>query len=228
MNAGQSMTAMEFTHEDLDDDYMNVTWSYEDPEAVKPSRLQIESEQGPIFSQGFPFTVNTMLFVPKSDAKIITTVKSRIFTYIPATSSDRADSGDEGDLDSSIDEPDREPSILTFRTAFDIVRARDDLGGHRAITINGRYADKDSMNDLSAYAGVTLHAVETGSGVKVQKNGYLSDSSFSFMSGCPILIGNDGMLTQDLTSIEDNLRRVGWAVDSQVVNLDPMPPFELS
>ena len=75
MRAGQHLTYFSYTHDDLGDEEIDVVMAFEQPESVKPSRIEVESQQGDIYSQTFPFNMRTLLFLPQSTAKIITTVQ---------------------------------------------------------------------------------------------------------------------------------------------------------
>ena len=103
-----------------------------------------------------------------------------------------------------------------------MIVASTDVGGHRAVTVDGRYATGES---LQKYAGVTLHAASGSELVRVQREGPLQDDSFSFTEG-PLYVGDSGRLVQ--TAPTGELKRVGWAVSSQLVNLDPQPTISLA
>lgn len=101
------------------------------------------------------------------------------------------------------------------------VIAAESLGGFRAVTIEGFHCEGTDPVELAKYAGVTLSAVVVGDEVQVQKNGEIHLTGETLTPNSPIFIGAIGVLTQTLPM--NSTRRIGWAVSTEIVNLDPFP-----
>lgn len=102
-----------------------------------------------------------------------------------------------------------------------LVRAAENLGGDRAITIDGRYCDGTSLNNLAKYVGITLGATTTGNNVQIKRTGAHTIVGATFTVDMPVYIGPDGTLTQTLPA--NPIRRIGWASATDTINLDPFP-----
>ena len=109
----------------------------------------------------------------------------------------------------------------TNATATTVIAAVP-LGGFRAVIDDGNYADGTNMD---RYIGVTKSAVAAGLAVEVQKDGPLTDPSFSFTPGQPVFASASGVLSQTPSSV--NIRRIGWASTATTINLDPYPNIGL-
>lgn len=101
------------------------------------------------------------------------------------------------------------------------VVASEALGGHRAVTVDGRHAESASANIL---AGITTSAVAVGGSVVVVSAGRISESSWSWAPDAPIFLGPAGTLTQTPPS-SGLIRRVAWAITPTQINVDFMPPI---
>ena len=96
------------------------------------------------------------------------------------------------------------------------------------MTVDGYLCDVSSLDSVNKYLGVTTQAGEVGNSVNIRVRGELSDPSFDFTPSMPVLISEDGLLTQNVASTDNYARRIGWAVDSNTLMLDPLPPIILS
>ena len=81
--AGESMTYFQVTTPDLGDEHFDATITFDPPEGVKPGRVEMETSQGQIYSQGFPFRLNTILLLPTTTHGVILTTPHNIFTNLP-------------------------------------------------------------------------------------------------------------------------------------------------
>ena len=122
-----------------------------------------------------------------------------------------------------VSEPAESPSSNVVLAS---IKVEEDVGGHRAITIDGLYVDSTSETSVGSYLGITTNAAEEDDYVKVQRFGILKDTSFSFTEDEPIFIGANGILSQTVPTA-GYIRRIGWAVSATKINLDPMPPIQL-
>jgi hypothetical protein len=97
------------------------------------------------------------------------------------------------------------------------------LGGHRAITVFGQYAEPGDENVL---AGITTGAVNMGDTAYAIRDGIIVEPSWSWTPGLPIFIASGGILTQSPPT-SAKIRRVAWAMSSTTINVDFYPAIEL-
>lgn len=100
------------------------------------------------------------------------------------------------------------------------VVAQEVLGGHRAVTVDGRHAGPEDADRL---AGVSLGAGAVGATVDVVVKGLVEEGSWSWIPDQPIFIGPAGVLTQ-IPSTTGPIRRIAWALSATAINVDIMPP----
>lgn len=100
------------------------------------------------------------------------------------------------------------------------ITASEPLGAFRAVTHSGYYCDP-TEEDLSSYAGVTTVAMVSGSTGVAIRTGLISDSLWTLTPNQSVFISANGILTQTPTALP--LRRIGWAVSTTEINLDPFP-----
>jgi len=100
------------------------------------------------------------------------------------------------------------------------ITAAEPLGAYRAVTHGGLYCDS-TVEDLSAYAGVTTVALATGATGTVVRTGLVSDTLWTWTPNQAVFISTDGVLTQTPPALP--LRRIGWAISATQINLDPFP-----
>lgn len=98
------------------------------------------------------------------------------------------------------------------------------LGGHRAVTVFGQYAEPGDENIL---AGITTSAVAAGDTSYPIRAGIITEPSWSWTPNQPIFIASSGVLTQSPPT-SSRIRRVAWAMSSTVINVDFYPAIELT
>lgn len=232
--SGKQMTVMEVDLADLGiidtplsggRSKIYVSMTFGPPEATNPSRLEIE-ERGQYYKQSFPFEIESLLLPVSADQGVIETIDLDIFTFVPSDPSEV----DEDDYSDSIQITETESSQgAELGTALSFsVQLAEDVGGHRAVTVDGYLCDVSSLDSVNKYLGVTTQAGEVGNSVNIRVRGELSDPSFDFTPSMPVLISEDGLLTQNVGTTDNYARRIGWAVDSNTLMLDPLPPIILS
>lgn len=101
------------------------------------------------------------------------------------------------------------------------VTAAEALGGFRAVTVEGLHCEGTDAIELAKYAGVTVTSGTLGSEVEIRKNGLITLTGETLTPNQPIFVGANGVLTQVLPM--NPFRRIGWAVTTEIVNLDPFP-----
>jgi hypothetical protein len=86
------------------------------------------------------------------------------------------------------------------------------------------------LPELEARAplGVTAHAADSGATIAVVTAGPLSDSSWNWTVGRPVLLGASGVLTQTQPAEFDALVVIGLAVASDAIVVRIMPPVYLA
>ena len=85
---------------------------------------------------------------------------------------------------------------LTYDGTQASVTAAEALSGHRAVTIDGYYADKDTAGHKFKVLGVTQGAVSLGSTAVVTTFGEISNVGWSWTVGSPVFLSTTGHLTQ--------------------------------
>lgn len=101
-----------------------------------------------------------------------------------------------------------------------LITAAESLEAYRAVTATGLLCDK-TLADLNIYSGVTQSTVLSGVNALVVRAGILSNSAWTWVAGQAILIADNGVLTQ--SSQTAPLKRIGVAVSSTAIALDPQP-----
>ncbi len=104
------------------------------------------------------------------------------------------------------------------------VTAAEALGGHRAITVDGRHATTVTLDRL---AGISTAAGAVGTLVPYVAAGPLSEPSWAWTPGLPLFVTGAGVLTQTAPS-SGVARRVAWAVSATLINIDPFPTIQLA
>ncbi len=100
------------------------------------------------------------------------------------------------------------------------ITAAEALGLYRAVRHDGFYASS-TLNDLSAYAGITTVALALGEVGNVVRTGLISDNSWTWVQNEAVFISANGLLTQTPPVLP--IRRIGWAISPTQINLDPFP-----
>lgn len=80
----------------------------------------------------------------------------------------------------------------------------------------------NTVNSLSNYAGIARYALTNGESASVVRSGLLTDMNWTWTPNAPVFISATGMLTQTAPT-SGAVRRVGWAITSTQLNLDPYP-----
>lgn len=101
------------------------------------------------------------------------------------------------------------------------VLAQENLGGHRAVTVDGFHAGPEDADRL---VGISSQAGSTGATVDVVTKGLMEESSWNWNPDAPIFIGAAGVLTQT-PSTSGLVRRIAWAISAKEINVDIMPPI---
>jgi hypothetical protein len=94
------------------------------------------------------------------------------------------------------------------------------LGGLRAVTGSGVYADQGTMEEL---LGISLDAGSAGSSVRVRSAGVIEDPSWSWVTG-PVFVGPSGVLVQ--TPPIGIVRRIAWATAPTRIVVDIHPSIQ--
>lgn len=103
---------------------------------------------------------------------------------------------------------------------FSVIAAMP-LGGQRAVTGAGVYADQATIDGL---LGITLEAATTGAAVRVRGAGTIDEPSWSWTPNVPIYVGASGVLTQ--TPPAGIVRRVAFALSATRIVVDIFPPIQ--
>lgn len=102
------------------------------------------------------------------------------------------------------------------------ITAIEALGGHRAVTVLGQYANPGDENIL---AGITTAAVVLGGVTYAVREGVITEPSWSWIPNQPLFIASSGVLTQSPTT--SRIRRVAWALTATSINVDFYSAIEL-
>lgn len=98
--------------------------------------------------------------------------------------------------------------------------AAEVLNAYSAVGYDG-LKTTNTVVSLSNYAGVSRYALTNGEAASVVRSGLLTDGNWNWTPDSPVFISDVGMLTQ--TAPTGAVRRIGWAVSSTQLNLDPYP-----
>lgn len=109
-------------------------------------------------------------------------------------------------------------AAVEYRVTAGAVMASTDIGGHRAITAAGLYAD-DATLDL--VIGISSGAAAQGDLVEYVASGPMDEGGWNWTPGGPIFVGANGVLTQ--SEPVGPLKRVGTAVTSTRLAVDLQP-----
>lgn len=85
---------------------------------------------------------------------------------------------------------------LTYDGTVASVTAAEALGGHRAVTVDGYYADKDTAGHKFKVLGVTQGAASLGDAAVVTTFGAITNGGWSWTVGSPVFLSTNGHLTQ--------------------------------
>lgn len=85
---------------------------------------------------------------------------------------------------------------LTMNVGAATVIAAEALGGHRAVTVDGYYADKDTAGHKFKVLGVTQGAASLGDAAVVTTFGAITNGGWSWTVGSPVFLSTNGHLTQ--------------------------------
>ena len=85
---------------------------------------------------------------------------------------------------------------LTYDGTQASVTAAEALSGHRVVTIDGYYADKDTAGHKFKILGVTQGAASMGSTAVVTTFGEISNVGWSWTVASPVFLSTNGQLTQ--------------------------------
>lgn len=102
------------------------------------------------------------------------------------------------------------------------VTAVESISAYFAVTYAGQVCQTDKAS-LSQYAGITRYAVVNGEEVNVVRVGLITENGWSWTPDVPVWIGQDGQLTQTAPQTQ---RRIGYAIASNKLVLDPYPILE--
>jgi hypothetical protein len=118
------------------------------------------------------------------------------------------------------------PGVPGASTQFEYHPAGISLGGNRAVTVNSSgqlvYPDQTQIN--SWCLGITKHSALTGELVQVQIFGSHTEPSWSWNSGEPVFLSDNGNLTQT-PPISGQLIAVGTAQTPTRIFIDINPPI---
>lgn len=109
---------------------------------------------------------------------------------------------------------------LVSPTSDVAVTATEPLGAYRAVEIGGVLCNL-TIESFARYAGITRVATPTGETTYVAKEGLITEPGWNWTVDQPIFIGANGTLTQ--TPPPAPIRRIGWAISTTQINLDPFP-----
>lgn len=76
------------------------------------------------------------------------------------------------------------------------VVASESLGGHRAVTIDGYYADATNIAHAYKVMGITTGAVTIGATATIKTFGEITESGWNWTIGEPVFLSTNGNLTQ--------------------------------
>ena len=100
------------------------------------------------------------------------------------------------------------------------VETKEIINAYRAVGYDG-FKTQPNLTSLSNYAGVSRVAAVIGETIDVVRSGLIEESAWDWTVNAPIFIADDGLLTQATPT--GVIRRIGWAVTSKKINLDPYP-----
>ena len=100
------------------------------------------------------------------------------------------------------------------------VTATEPLPAARAVTADGELCQLNTQS-LDSYAGITRTAFGTGEAGSVVREGLFTEASWTWTPDVPVYLDANGLLTQVPTA--PPVRRVGYAVATDQVMLDPFP-----
>lgn len=128
----------------------------------------------------------------------------------------------------------REPLRLNVGTGFNqtqgassgtldvTITAAEIINAYRAVGYDG-YMTQPTLAGLEKYAGVTKMAIPMGDPVDVVRTGLMTENGWNWTPNAPIFISANGVITQTVPSVGNPIRRIGWAISSTQINLDPYP-----
>lgn len=98
------------------------------------------------------------------------------------------------------------------------------IGAHRCVMVdmdgNVQYIDSTDADTVNLYIGITTESASAHSQVTVQTRGQMIDESFNFVPG-PVYIGLHGQLTQSQPNNARYIQRIGLAVASDHILIQP-------
>lgn len=103
------------------------------------------------------------------------------------------------------------------------------IGGHRIVCDeNGlaNYADKDTITHKYKILGITTGAIEQNAEGTIQITGEMIESSWTWIPGQYIFLGNNGLLTQQVP-VTGFLLIIGFAETSTKIFIDIKQPINL-
>lgn len=104
------------------------------------------------------------------------------------------------------------------------IYAAEVVNAYRAVGYDGLFS-QPTVESLSNYAGVTRSATVIGDPIDVVRAGRMQEGAWNWTPNQPIFISAQGVLTQTIPSGVGvtGVRRIGWAIDANTINLDPYP-----
>jgi len=118
-------------------------------------------------------------------------------------------------------------NTVNYHKNDSVYLAGEVLGGHRVVYVeNGKafYADKENLSNASKQMFLTVNAASTDEAVTLRCLGELSDPSFDFELNKPVVLGNNGILSQVLTTTGFHLE-VGKVMSKNKIFIDIKLPI---
>lgn len=107
------------------------------------------------------------------------------------------------------------------------------IGGHRVVRVNNsrklEYASSADMSHIYSVIGITKNAVNSNEQPDVIKYGDIEEASWSWVTGQPVFLATNGLLTQN-TPVKPTslfLLQVGFATATNRLFIDIKPPMIL-
>lgn len=104
------------------------------------------------------------------------------------------------------------------------------LGGHRVVRFHDNdklyYADALVIDDMNSIVGVTTHACQIDSLIKVRRYGLMIEDTWSWIKDKPIFLNTSGLLTQT-EPLSGFIKVIGYAVSENSMFVELQQAFKI-
>jgi len=128
-----------------------------------------------------------------------------------------------GDMYKAIYDTNNNGIVNSSSNIIEFYESGDNIGGYRAVILDNsgkiQYINISNEHNIEMFLGITTQSAITGDIIGVVTSGYISNSSWNFIPGNNVFIGQNAILTQNNPINNAFIQKIGIATNATTINI---------